>query len=199
MHSFEKHFNMDTTNFMMNWRFCVTEQQLETDWSGYAQGMKKSLTVTQRRTIQRATAMCSKVDEFLFQIFLEFLGVWIIPFAAPLAFVALRKPRTFNTVSHQNASDPVAPLQAQGAPFSGQWVGKGFSAWPFSFGRARRPLERLIGISRIAGGIEAGIIYHCLFLGVVKPWSLAIVEKVAVLRRSCQWGWTSLVNHNISI
>jgi hypothetical protein len=66
------------------------------------------------------------------------LGVWIIPFAAPLAFVALRKPRTFNTVSHQNASDPVAPLQAQGAPFSGQWVGKGFRAWPFSFGRARR-------------------------------------------------------------
>ena len=112
-----------------------------------------------------------------------------------LSLVALRKPRTFNTVSHQNASDPVAPLQAQGAPFSGQWVGKGFSAWPFSFGRARRPLERLIGISRIAGGIEAGIIYHCLFLGVVKPWSLAIVEKVAVLRRSCQWGWTSLVNH----
>ena len=116
-----------------------------------------------------------------------------------LSLVALRKPRTFNTVSHQNASDPVAPLQAQGAPFSGQWVGKGFSAWPFSFGRARRPLERLIGISRIAGGIEAGIIYHCLFLGVVKPWSLAIVEKVAVLGKSCQWGWTFLVNHNIHI
>ena len=59
-----------------------------------------------------------------------------------LSLVALRKPRTFNTVSHQNASDPVAPLQAQGAPFSGQWVGKGFSAWPFSFDRARQPFGK---------------------------------------------------------
>ena len=112
-----------------------------------------------------------------------------------LSLVALRKPRTFNTVSHQNASDPVAPLQAQGAPFSGQWVGKGFSAWPSSFDRARQPFGKTDRDQPHCRWHRSWNLLPLPVLGVVKPWSLAIVEKVAVLGKSCQWGWTFLVNH----
>ena len=64
----------------------------------------------------------------------------------------------------------------------------------------RGALKRLTGISGIARWHRSWKSEsHCLAWALQNLGAFAIEEKVAVLRGSCQWGWTFLVNHKLYI